>query len=94
MDLLPADVMLENLNFYEGAGCDKCAQTGYQGRLGIYEVMPVTETLSAVIARDPQASNVRKEALRQGTLTRVEDGLLKVFTGQTTFEEVLRVSRD
>ncbi len=94
MDLLLADATIETMNFQEGAGCEQCNDTGYQGRTGIYELVKVDEKMGEVIIHSHSADAVKKQALATGTLTMLEDGLLKVFAGKTTFEEVLRVTKE
>lgn len=94
MDLLPANATLETMNFQEGVGCEECHDTGYQGRTGIYELVKVDEKMGEIIIHTHSADAIKKQALAAGTLTMLEDGLLKIFTGKTTFEEVLRVSKD
>ena len=77
--------------FYRGRGCDKCKQTGYKGRLGIYELMRVNEELADMIVRRAPLSEL-KEAARSGGMTSLqEDGFRKVLDGFTTVEEVMRV---
>jgi type II secretory ATPase GspE/PulE/Tfp pilus assembly ATPase PilB-like protein len=77
--------------YSRGAGCDKCAQTGYRGRLGVYEVMIMTPTMSHMITEGRPGSELYAEALRQGMQPLVEDAKAKVLAGLTTVEEVLRV---
>ncbi len=94
LGLLPTDQSLAKLRLYSGTGCRRCNYTGYLGRIGIYEVIKITPQLSAVILQNTSAEAIKAEAVKQGALTMTEDGLLKVFQGRTTFEEVLRVTRD
>jgi type II secretory ATPase GspE/PulE/Tfp pilus assembly ATPase PilB-like protein len=76
-----------------GAGCDVCKKTGYKGRIGIYEVMPMSDAIrERVVAR--AASHVIRDGARESKMrTLYEDGLIKVVAGQTTMEEVLRVTQ-
>jgi type II secretory ATPase GspE/PulE/Tfp pilus assembly ATPase PilB-like protein len=94
LGLLPTDKTLADVPFAHGRGCERCNHTGYQGRVGIYEVMPIDDELHSTILRDYTAQAVRATAIKQGTLAMVEDGLLKVFTGQTTLDEVVRVTKE
>jgi type IV pilus assembly protein PilB len=77
--------------FYQPAGCDECNQTGYRGRVGIYEVMTVTDKVRRLIAQRATEDAIRDAALGEGMQTLAEDGLVKVKTGYSTPEELLRV---
>jgi type IV pilus assembly protein PilB len=77
--------------FYKSVGCDQCNHTGYRGRIGIYEVMRVTDKLRRLIASRAQEDQVREAAVAGGMVTLGEDGLAKVKSGITTPEELLRV---
>ncbi len=77
--------------FFEPVGCSHCAGTGYSGRLGMHEVMTMTEEIGAMAVRHASSEEVAREAIRQGMRTLRQDGWLKVAQGLTTIEEVLRV---
>ena len=77
--------------FYKSVGCDQCNHTGYRGRIGIYEVMRVTDKIRRLIAAAASEDQVREAALAGGMLSLGEDGLSKVKSGVTTPEELLRV---
>ncbi len=77
---------------YEAAGCEECRMTGFRGRTGIYEIMPVTEALRPLIVAGAGVGPLRAEALRRGMRTLRDDGWNKVLAGITTVEEVLRVT--
>jgi len=74
------------------AGCEKCNQTGYLGRIAIYEVMPISEKISKLIVEKASASAIQKQAMEEGMLTMKQDGYAKVLEGITTIDEVLRVA--
>jgi type IV pilus assembly protein PilB len=78
-------------DFHRAEGCDRCHQTGYRGRLGIYEVMPVSDKLRRLIAQRAPEATIRDAALSAGMFSLAEDGLDKVKAGVTTAEELLRV---
>lgn len=78
-----------SLRLYEGKGCPKCSGTGYKGRLGIFEVMEMSETLAQAIASEVTETSLRKIALKEGMRTLRQDGLLKAKQGLTTLEQVL-----
>jgi type IV pilus assembly protein PilB len=80
------------VTFFRGKGCQSCNFTGMKGRVALYEVMPITEDLRAVILRGAQTAEIRELAQTQGMKTLRQAGLLKVLEGTTTVEEVLRVT--
>jgi type II secretory ATPase GspE/PulE/Tfp pilus assembly ATPase PilB-like protein/RNA polymerase subunit RPABC4/transcription elongation factor Spt4 len=80
--------------FYKAIGCDQCNHTGYRGRVGIFEVMRVTNTLRPLIAARATREQLRDAALAGGMVTLGEDGLAKVKSGVTTPEELIRVVAD
>ena len=84
----------ESLLFYRGKGCKQCGQSGYKGRIGIYEVLEVTEPLQELINRKATVQDIEKYANEQGMLTISEDGFVKAKNGITTIEEVIRVSQE
>jgi len=77
--------------FYKSVGCDHCNHTGYSGRIGIYEVMRVTDKIRRLIASRAPEAQIRDQAIAGGMVTLGEDGLAKVKSGITTPEELLRV---
>jgi hypothetical protein len=79
------------LTFYRAVGCDQCNHTGYRGRVGIYEIMHVSDKLRRQIAQRGSEASLRDAALASGMTSLGEDGLLKVKAGVTTPEELLRV---
>ena len=76
------------------AGCDHCLGTGYRGRMGIYELLPVDERLRTLVTRNATVSEIKSAALQSGMITLRQDGARKVLTGITTIDEVLRVTQD
>ena len=79
---------------YRGKGCRNCLGTGYRGRLGIFEMMPVTEELRGMILERVSAGQLRQTAARQGMRSLREDGWRLIGTGRTTIEEVLRATKE
>ncbi len=73
-------------------GCDRCRSTGYSGRVGVYELLVVDDQLRDVIARNPNVSEFRRMCLERGMVSLRDDGMVKVAKGQTTVQEVLRVT--
>ncbi len=79
--------------FWRGAGCEDCRQLGYQGRMGIYELLILNESLRPLILSRAPASTIAQKAIEFGMRTLRTDGWNKVKAGQTTIEEVLRVTQ-
>jgi len=79
--------------FKRGAGCENCRQTGYQGRLAIYEICLVTEPLKRLIMKKADGGELKQCAIAQGMLTLRLDGWRRVVEGKTTIEEVVRVTQ-
>ena len=77
----------------KGRGCDACNHTGYKGRIGVYEVMPLNDELKEMILQGYSAAELKREAMRMGMKTLRRSGLNKIKQGLTTIEEVLRVTR-
>jgi type IV pilus assembly protein PilB len=75
---------------YKGKGCSLCNNTGYKGRVGLYEVMPMKEELKELVLSRASTSEVKKEAIRLGMKTLRQSGIAKIKEGVTTIEEVLR----
>lgn len=82
----------KDLQFYSSVGCDDCGGLGYKGRVGIYEVIEVTEKMRELILTEPSGLAVRKLALEQGTISVQQDGLLKALNKLTDIQEVFRVA--
>ena len=76
----------------EGKGCDACRQTGYMGRIGIYELLTLNDALRQLVVNKSQASLLRQQAVKDGMRTLRDDGRRKVREGQTTMAEVLRAT--
>ncbi|HYM65486.1 MAG TPA: GspE/PulE family protein, partial [Candidatus Sulfotelmatobacter sp.] len=83
----------EDLNVYQGKGCKVCHHTGYLGRIGIFEVLEMTDTIKKLIADKNDSGIIAKEAIAEGMTTMQEDGIYKIAKGMTTLEEVLRVTK-
>ncbi len=80
-------------DFFMGKGCDKCFDTGYRGRLGIYELMGISDDIREMVYERQSAGVIKKKALASGMNTLRMDGTRKVESGLTTFSEVLRVTQ-
>jgi type IV pilus assembly protein PilB len=80
----------KGITFYAGRGCSKCNSTGYSGRLGVYEVMPISPTIRTMILDRASTDQIKRQAMDEGMLTLRQDAILKLKAGLTTVEEVLR----
>src|SRR5207249_8786130 len=92
---VPADFPTNGgrLTLSRGAGCQTCHQTGYRGRLGIFELMVTNDAIHELCVQRVNASAIRNPALKDGMLTLRQDGWRKVLEGKTTLEEVARVTK-
>ncbi|MFC1670794.1 type II secretion system ATPase GspE [Spirochaetota bacterium] len=77
---------------YRGKGCNKCLDTGYSGRIGIYEILPITNDIRRLIMNHSDSAQIKDFAVKEGMIPLVKDGMQKAIQGMTTVEEVLRVS--
>ena len=83
-----------DLEFYEGKGCDKCGHTGYKSRMGIYEVLDVTENVAKLVMSRAATAQIEEQAVKDGMILMWQDGFIKAHLGLTTIGEVLRVSKE
>ncbi|MDG2292394.1 MAG: ATPase, T2SS/T4P/T4SS family [Phycisphaerales bacterium] len=88
LDLRPADV--SGRTFFRGNGCTACNGSGYKGRLALFEMMQLDDTLREMIMKQASTSHLRQEARKRGLRTLRESGLLSIYDGRTTIDEVLR----
>ena len=82
------------ITLWREKGCPACAQTGFTGRIGIMEMLPMTDAIRSLVMRHATATDLRAQAVAGGMLPMYDDGLRKALKGVTTFEEVLRVTRE
>lgn len=90
-DVIPAKLLGKGQTYYFGRGCDECNNTGYRGRIGLYEVLVMDNAIREAILQKAQASEIKKIAIKAGMTTMTEDGLEKAKNGLTTIDEVLRI---
>ena len=85
----PGDITL-----YHARGCGQCSQTGYMGRFCILEMLPMSDPLRSLIMKHVNSNELKAQAQKDGMVSMYEDGMRKALAGETTFEEVLRVTRE
>lgn len=90
----PLFAQKDEMKLYKGKGCSECGDTGYLGRIGIYEVLMVSEKIARMVLEHPDSQTIEKIAVEEGMITMKQDGFLKALAGITTIEEVLRVAQD
>ena len=83
--------MLSKGSLFKGKGCDKCLNTGYTGRLGIFELLIISDSIKKMVMTGADASSIKEQAIKEGMITLLRDGAQKAVKGLTTLEEVLRV---
>jgi type II secretion system protein E len=82
----------DSITFYQAVGCDECGNTGYKGRIAIFEIMEMTNEIAKLTMERADMAVIRKEAIVQGMTMLVQDGLRKIKMGITTIQEVIRVA--
>ncbi|MFH1833240.1 MAG: ATPase, T2SS/T4P/T4SS family [Candidatus Levyibacteriota bacterium] len=80
--------------FYKGKGCPACSNSGYLGRVGIFEVMIVSDKIAHLLLENSDSATIEKQAIVEGMITMKQDGYFKVIEGVTSVEEVLRVAQE
>ncbi len=85
---------LKDITFFRGAGCARCFDTGYKGRLGIYEIFEMTPAASQLILQKQPRATIFTQAVNDGMITIVQDAFVKAKRGLTTIEEILRVTKE
>jgi len=93
-DLGLSETTLSQTTLYQGRGCSTCDFTGYRGRLGIFELLVMTETIKQLVLEKGNANIIKEKARQESMISLREDGLRKVLDGVTSIEEVLRVTQD
>lgn len=93
-ETVPEEIIDNITHVYEAKGCKECNNTGYRSRIGIHEVLEVTDNIRDAIMKNLSANDIKKIAIQEGMTTIIEDGFNKVKDGITSIEEVLRVTRE
>ncbi|OGZ69156.1 MAG: hypothetical protein A3D35_02995 [Candidatus Staskawiczbacteria bacterium RIFCSPHIGHO2_02_FULL_34_9] len=99
LETLPANIKKEfrvsgEIFIYEANGCQECNFKGYRGRIGLFEVLSMTDGLSEIILKNPVESLIFKAAQKEGMLTMFQGGIAKVLAGETTIDEISRVTEE
>jgi type IV pilus assembly protein PilB len=92
-DVLGLDLTASDCQFYTGQGCEECGGTGYAGRIGIYEYLPVNNRIREIILSNPNSATIKSAAQRLGMSTLREQVIAKGLKGITTYREILRVTQ-
>jgi type IV pilus assembly protein PilB len=92
--IVDAKAGIGSLLFYRGKGCKQCNNTGYKGRIGIYETLEITKEIADLILKKADNKQLLEQAKKQGLMPIVDDGFIKAKNGITTLEEVMRVSKE
>jgi general secretion pathway protein E len=82
------------MQLYKGPGCENCLGTGYFGRTGVFELLIIDDDIKELITKRKDSHIIKKTAIEKGMTTLREDGLHKALAGETTLEEVYRVTQD
>ncbi len=85
---------LQSILFYRGSGCSKCGNSGYKGRVGIYETVEITGEIASMILKKADVADIENYVRKEGSTSIVEDGFIKAKNGITTIEEVMRVTKE
>ncbi|HVZ11490.1 MAG TPA: ATPase, T2SS/T4P/T4SS family [Patescibacteria group bacterium] len=84
----------DEIKFFRGEGCDNCGHSGFLGRIGIYEVLSVTESIAKLVLSKTDAGDIEAQAIKEGMITMKQDGYMKVIEGLSTMDEILRVAQE
>ena len=93
LDQLAMETGFDDIEFYRAVGCEQCT-SGYVGRMGIYEMLPVDDEIKSLIVTRAEASRIKRKAIENGMRTLRDDGAIKVYHGTTTVDEVMRVTAE
>ncbi len=82
------------ITFYRPGGCSRCRQEGYKGRIGIFEVLEISEAVARMVSKRATSDEIEEQAKKEGMMQMMEDGIIKAMQGITSIEEILRVTKD
>lgn len=83
-----------DIKFTRGKGCEECRKDGYKGRVGVFEVLNISEEIGKLINSKATSEEIEKKAIKDGMTTMLEDGIIKAVQGVTTLEEIMRVTKE
>lgn len=89
-----AEVAKKSLKFYKGKGCNNCENSGYRGRIGIFEVLNFSEEIKDLVQKRASSEEITRKAVEQGMLTMFQDGIFKAIDGLTSVEEIFRITKE
>lgn len=89
-----SQIKTNEYKFFHGKGCKVCNNTGYKGRVGLFEILVVSEKIKELILKKESSYKIEEQAISEGMITMLHDGLLKVLDGLTTIEEVWRTTKE
>jgi len=92
-DLMPKTPDSE-IKLFKGTGCENCGHSGFLGRIGIFEVMAISDNIAKLILKRSDSATLERQAIAEGMITMKQDGYLKVLDGLTTIDEILRVAQE
>lgn len=92
-ELMPS-IPETQIKLFKGTGCEKCGHSGFLGRIGIFEVMAISENIAKLILKRADSATIENQAVAEGMITMKQDGYLKVLDGLTTIDEILRVAQE
>jgi type II secretory ATPase GspE/PulE/Tfp pilus assembly ATPase PilB-like protein len=84
----------KELKFFKGKGCKNCEDSGYKGRLGLFEALDINSEVKSLILERVQSSKICDQGVKDGMVTMIQDGILKALDGLTSMEEIWRVTKD
>ena len=87
-------VDVKNYKAYEAVGCKECGNIGYKGRMGIFEVMPMMDEFQDILFAKEPAHKIYELTIKYGMITMKQDGIVKVLRGETTMDEIIRVTTE
>jgi type II secretory ATPase GspE/PulE/Tfp pilus assembly ATPase PilB-like protein len=90
LDAFYKEVNTKDVTFYQGTGCNLCANTGYRGRTGIFELLEMSESIRQLLRSHASAHEIKAQAISEGMLTMKQDGMFKVKEGITSISEIQR----
>ncbi len=94
LKLKPQEKTFQSMRFFRGAGCRRCHNSGYKGRVGIYEVLEMDKDMQNLINKRGTAKDIKELAEKKGMITMLQDGIIKAKKGVSSIEEILRATRD